>query len=108
MSGRDGQGGSEVAGDGGVPDELRKTVVIGNRLGLHARAAAKFVKTVGRFDAEVFVVRNGTMVSGASILGLMMLGAGPGAEIELRATGEQATEAIEALRHLVGDGFDED
>ena len=86
---------------------LRRTVTVTNRLGLHARAAARFVKIAGSFDAEVEVTRNGTAVSGKSILGLMMLAAGPGAELELCALGPDAEEALEALARLVEGGFDE-
>ncbi len=86
----------------------RRTCLIGNRLGLHARAAAKFVKTAARFDAEIVVSCNGTRVSGLSILGLMMLAAGPGTEIEIETTGRDAERALAALSELVDDGFNED
>ena len=65
----------------------RRTCLIGNRRGLHARAAAKFVKTASGFDADVAVTCNGTRVSGHSILGLMMLAAGPGTEIRIETGG---------------------
>jgi phosphocarrier protein len=91
---------------GGEP--VRRTVTICNRRGLHARAAAKFVKLAETFDAEVTVAKNGTSVSGLSIMGLMMLAAGPGTSIEVRATGAQAEAAVEALSALVVDGFDEE
>jgi phosphocarrier protein HPr len=87
---------------------LTRTVTIVNRRGLHARAAARFVKTVERFKAEVTVVRKESTVSGLSIMGLMMLAAGPGATLELRASGEQAEAALDALVKLVADKFDED
>lgn len=85
-----------------------RTVMISNRRGLHARAAAKFVKLAGRFDCEVQVRRNGTSVSGSSIMGLMMLAAGPGTALELSATGPQAGEALAALAELIARKFDED
>ncbi len=85
--------------------ETRVTIV--NERGLHARAAAKFVKLVGTFDAEVTVVMNGTEVPGSSIMGLMMLAAAPGAELELRAEGPAAAAALEALSDLVARKFDE-
>ena len=88
--------------------ELRRLATIRNRRGLHARAAARFVKLAWEYDADVTVVKNGTNVSGRSIMGLMMLAAGPGTEIELRATGPQAERALEALAALVSDGFDEE
>lgn len=87
---------------------LRRTAVIANRRGLHARAAAKFVKLAAGFDAEVTVTKRGTTVSGRSILGLMMLGAGPGTEIEIAAAGREAEEAIEVLTNIIVAGFDED
>ncbi len=96
---------------GGAPGEEsfeRRSCLIGNRLGLHARAAAKFVRMAGSFDAEVWVVRNGTRVSGVSILGLMMLAAAPGTEITLEARGRETDEALTALVKLVDDNFDED
>jgi phosphocarrier protein len=85
-----------------------RTVTIINRRGLHARAAARFVKTVERFKAEITVVRKDASVSGLSIMGLMMLAAGPGATLELRATGEEAAAALDALVKLIADKFDED
>lgn len=87
---------------------LSRTVTIINRRGLHARAAARFVKTVERFKAEITVVRKDASVSGLSIMGLMMLAAGPGATLELRATGEDAIAALDALVKLIADKFDED
>ncbi len=95
---------------GGTKDNqaaLRRTVMIINQRGLHARAAAKFVKLAGEFDAEVAVERNGTAVSGMSIMGLMMLAAAPGCEIEIAVTGREAAPALAALSKLVSDGFDE-
>ncbi len=83
-------------------------VTILNERGLHARAAAKFVKLAGSFDAEVTVVKNGTAVSGSSILGLMMLAAAPGCELELCARGPAATAVLGALAELIAKKFDED
>jgi phosphocarrier protein len=88
-------------------DGISRTVVIRNQRGLHARAAAKFVKMVGQFSAEVTVIKGEMSVSGSSIMGLMMLAAGPGCEIELRASGAQAAAALTALAFLVERGFDE-
>ncbi len=87
---------------------VHATVTIVNERGLHARAAAKFVKLAGAFEAEVMVVRNGIEVPGSSILGLMMLAAAPGCELELRAHGPAAHAVIGALRELVEKKFDED
>ncbi|BBK33651.1 phosphocarrier protein [Stella humosa] len=86
----------------------RRSVLIVNKRGLHARAAAKFVKLAATFDAEVTVCRSGTGVSGVSIMGLMMLAAGPGTELSVSACGEGAEMAVEALARLVAAGFDED
>lgn len=87
------------------------TVEITNKKGLHARAAAKFVKVVAAFEAEVLVTKLGQEdlpdVSGASILGLMMLGADPGSHLAIRATGPQAQEAAAALRELITHKFGE-
>jgi phosphocarrier protein len=85
-----------------------RTVTIRNQRGLHARAAAKFVKLAGQFLAEVTVIKGDMNVAGTSIMGLMMLAAGPGCEIELRATGSQAREVVAALSELVERRFDED
>ena len=86
---------------------LRRPVAIRNQRGLHARAAAKFVKLAQQFDADIRVSRAGQAVSGSSIMGLMMLGAGPGMEIELEARGPAAAPALEALVRLIEAGFDE-
>lgn len=87
---------------------IRRLVTICNRRGLHARAAARFVKLADRFSADITVAKNGTSVSGRSIMGLMMLAAGPGTSIELRATGAQAEQAVAALADLICGGFDEE
>ncbi|HEY9217182.1 MAG TPA: HPr family phosphocarrier protein [Phenylobacterium sp.] len=86
----------------------RRTVEIVNQRGLHARASAKFVKLAATFDAEVTVGKDGTTVDARSIMGLMMLAAGTGAEIEIAAEGPEADAAIEALATLVADRFDEE
>lgn len=83
-------------------------VTICNSKGLHARAAAKFVKLAGAYGAEITVVKKDTAVPGSSILGLMMLAAGPGSELELRASGPDAQEALAALERLVLHKFDEE
>ncbi len=97
--------GERAKPNGGEP--LRRTVTICNKRGLHARAAARFVKLAWQFDAEVLVAKNGAAVSGRSILGRMMLAAGPGTAIELRASGPEAERAITALAALISGGFDE-
>jgi phosphocarrier protein len=83
-------------------------VTIRNRKGLHARASAKFVKCAESFNATISVTRDGQTVGGTSIMGLMMLAAGPGSELHLRAEGPEAPEAIEALTSLVTEGFGEE
>ena len=85
-----------------------RTVEIVNKRGLHARASAKFVKTASGFDAEVRVTKDGQTVDARSIMGLMMLAAGPGASIEIEAEGAQAQAALDALEQLVAARFDED
>ena len=87
---------------------LHRTLSIANKRGLHARAAAKFVRTAGQFDANVRVSFKGQEVSGLSIMGLMMLAAGIGSEIELSCSGRQAVEAMAALSALVESKFGED
>lgn len=84
------------------------SVTIVNRRGLHARAAAKFVETAGGFDAAIEVSRCGQTVSGRSIMGLMMLAAGPGSAIDIATDGDDGAAALGALRTLVENGFDED
>jgi len=86
---------------------LTRMVTVTNKRGLHARAAAKFVMMAERFGASVDVIRDGQSVPARSIMGLMMLGAGKGAVIELRAEGWDAKEALDALAELVESGFNE-
>lgn len=87
---------------------LAQQLTIRNRKGLHARASARFVRTAECFDATITVMRDGQSVNGNSIMGLMMLGAGPGSVILVQATGRQAREALDAITLLVNSGFDED
>ncbi|GIL00037.1 MAG: HPr kinase [Alphaproteobacteria bacterium] len=88
--------------------ELVRVVTIVNQRGLHARAAAKFVKLADQFTAEVTVLKGDMVVSGRSIMGLMMLAAAPGTDIELRARGADAEAALAAIADLVERKFDED
>jgi phosphocarrier protein len=85
----------------------RKVDVINER-GMHARASAKFVKLAAEFDAEITVSRDGQTVDARSIMGLMMLAAGPGSSIELKAEGPDAAAAVTALAALVEQRFDEE
>lgn len=84
------------------------TVEICNARGLHARASAKFVKLASSFESEITVGRDGATVDARSIMGLLMLGAGPGSAIDIRAEGMDAAEAVAALGDLVGCRFEED
>jgi phosphocarrier protein len=88
--------------------EVRRTITIRNSRGLHARAAGKLVRAASQHDAEIWVMRADMVVSADSIMGLMMLSAGPGTEIELWARGPEANEAMAALVQLIERGFDED
>jgi phosphocarrier protein HPr len=90
------------------PITLVRAFLICNKRGLHARASAKFVQTVEKFDAEVRVTRGGETVGGTSIMGLMMLAAAPGSSITVEAAGNQAHEVMEALASLIGSRFGED
>jgi len=78
-----------------------------NQRGLHARAAAKFVKLAGEFSADITVAKDGQEVSGHSIMGLMMLAAAPGDQIEMTVAGDDADAALKALRELVENKFEE-
>lgn len=88
--------------------ELRRSAEILNSKGLHARAAAKFCKTAGLFDAEIRVRKGENEVSGSSIMGLMMLAASIGTVIEISTSGPQAAAAMDALCGLVANKFDEE
>ena len=90
------------------PGPFSRTAVIKNQRGLHARAAAKFVKIAGDFEAEIIVSRSGQSVSGRSIMGLMMLAAATGSEIRLDVEGVDAEAALNAICALIDAKFDED
>ena len=97
-----------------MPDQIEgdhtlcQRVTICNRRGLHARASARFVRVAECFEATISVSRHGTTVGGTSIMGLMMLAAGPGSTLLIKATGPEARAALEAIVDLVTSGFDED
>jgi phosphocarrier protein len=95
-------------GIGFPPGATVRVLKISNQRGLHARASAKFVQTVERFEVDVRVSRGTETVGGTSIMGLMMLAAGPGTEITVAACGRQKAEALAALELLVNDRFGED
>jgi phosphocarrier protein HPr len=90
------------------PDALSRELPIINKRGLHARASAKFVQMVERFKAEVWVTRGNETVGGTSIMGLMMLSAGPGTSITVSVTGPEAEAALAAITQLVADKFHEE
>jgi phosphocarrier protein len=88
--------------------ELCNIAVIANQRGLHARAAAKFVRLAENFRADVSIIKDDMRVSARSIMGLMMLAAGQGAQIKICGTGEDAAQAVEALAEFVKRKFDEE
>ncbi len=87
---------------------IQKEVAIVNKLGLHARAAAKFVSTASGFASDIQVERNGQRVNGKSIMGVMMLAASQGSAIDLVVSGDDESEAVQALETLVANRFGED
>jgi phosphocarrier protein len=88
--------------------KIEKEITIINRLGLHARPAAMFVRIASRYRSEVWVKKEDEQINGKSIMGLMMLAAGIGTDVELRASGAQAKEAMQALVDLIERKFDEE
>ena len=87
---------------------IKKELVIINKLGIHARPAAMFVKIANRFACDLFVEKDGERVNGKSIMGLMMLAAGPGSKLMLYAEGEDAAHALHELEALIKRKFDEE
>jgi phosphocarrier protein HPr len=90
------------------PLKITKEMVVKNKLGVHARPAALFVKTANRFGCEILVEKDGETVNGKSIMGMMMLAAGPGSKIQVHATGSDAAQALSELDLLVDRNFDEE
>lgn len=90
------------------PNQVAKELVVLNKLGIHARPAAMFVKTANRFNCEIFVEKEGERVNGKSIMGLMMLAAGPGSKLTIAAEGPDAARALAELEALINRKFDED
>lgn len=86
----------------------KRHFTIKNRLGLHARAAAMLVQTANSFHAEISITKDGEEVSGKSIMGILMLAAPQGSQIEIVACGEDAVQALTAIGKLIDDGFGED
>jgi phosphocarrier protein HPr len=91
-----------------MADVAEKTMMIQNELGLHARAATKLVQLASKFPCEITVSKDGHEVNGKSIMGVLMLVASKGTKVHLRAKGERATEALDALGKLIDDKFGED
>ena len=87
---------------------VSRELLIINKRGLHARASAKFVQLVEKFSAEVWVTRGGETVGGTSIMGLMMLAAGPGTTVTVSAIGPEAQQVVDAIAALVADKFNEE
>ena len=87
---------------------MTKDFMVSNKLGIHARPAAMFVKTANRFSCDVFVEKDGEKVNGKSIMGLMMLAAGPGSKLKVAASGDDALAAVNELEALLKRKFDED
>ena len=89
------------------PKEITKEMVVQNKLGVHARPAAMFVKIANRYDSDIFVEKDGETVNGKSIMGLMMLAAGPGSKLQIRAIGDDASKALTEIEDLLRRKFDE-
>ena len=87
---------------------MTKDFLVSNKLGIHARPAAMFVKTANRFDCEIFVEKDGEKVNGKSIMGLMMLAAGPGSTLTVHAQGHDASQALTEIETLIKRKFDEE
>ncbi len=90
------------------PDRFDKEVTIVNRLGMHARPAAMFVRIATRFRCDIWVEKDGDEINGKSIMGLMMLAAGQGSKLRIRCEGPDAQEALRELEQLIAGRFNED
>jgi phosphocarrier protein HPr len=91
-----------------VDHSITKELVVSNKLGIHARPAAMFVRTANRFECDIFVEKDGEKVNGKSIMGLMMLAAGPGSRLKVQADGDDAARALGELEDLMQRKFDEE
>src|ERR1700678_997398 len=87
---------------------LTKELTVVNKLGIHARPAAMFVKVANRFSCDIFVEKDGEKVNGKSIMGLMMLAAGPGSKLKVHADGQDASQALVEIETLIKRKFDEE
>jgi phosphocarrier protein len=92
----------------GAVSSVTKDFLVSNKLGIHARPAAMFVKTANRFNCDIFVEKDGEKVNGKSIMGLMMLAAGPGSKLTVHAQGQDASQALAELETLIQRKFDEE
>jgi len=92
----------------GQGDKIEKEVTIVNRLGMHARPAAMFVRIASRYRSEVWVEKEGEQINGKSIMGLMMLAAGQGSKLVIRCDGPDSAQALEELEQLIAGRFSED
>jgi phosphocarrier protein HPr len=97
---------AKTLADGGLT--MTKDFTVSNKLGIHARPAAMFVKTANRFTCDIFVEKDGEKVNGKSIMGLMMLAAGPGSTLTVHAQGQDASAALAEIEKLIKRKFDED
>jgi phosphocarrier protein HPr len=97
---------AKAIADGGAV--MTKDFHVLNKLGIHARPAAMFVKTANRFSCDIFVEKDGEKVNGKSIMGLMMLAAGPGSKVTVHANGHDASQALAELETLINRKFDEE
>jgi phosphocarrier protein HPr len=94
-----------------TPDDsplMTKEFLVSNKLGIHARPAAMFVKVANRFTCDIFVEKDGEKVNGKSIMGLMMLAAGPGSKLKVHADGQDASQALVEIETLIKRKFDEE
>ncbi len=92
----------------GAGQKIEKEITVINRLGLHARPAAMFVRIASRYDSEVWVEKEGEQINGKSIMGLMMLAAGQGSKLIIRCEGSDADKVMEELEELIQNKFDEE
>jgi phosphocarrier protein HPr len=97
---------AKVIADGSAV--MTKDFQVSNKLGIHARPAAMFVKTANRFSCDIFVEKDGEKVNGKSIMGLMMLAAGPGSKVTVHAHGHDAHQALAEIETLINRKFDEE
>src|SRR5258708_255667 len=93
---------------GEASGQMTKEFLVINKLGIHARPAAMFVKVANRFNCNIFVEKDGEKVNGKSIMGLMMLAAGPGSKLKVHAEGHDASQALSEIETLLNRKFDED